>query len=196
MANGVRVWFDYIYACGGGQTPCIGECSDFISLGNKTHTTSGGGYSSTSNDKLLGTKDTNYNYPLSLLGSQINDRYLFGLFIDTTRVANSSDSFVGINNTAYCLGSDIRYINVYFGGVGKGISFDIQSAYASGNYAMMKANHLIWLSDITSISLVGSALPLYTLNTDICQGDDDCICDGINVCETIPEHLDHSNFYL
>ena len=182
-----RVWFDGIYKCvalpSGSNYPCISQCSDFNTLGNLTHSQSSGvGYSPSSyRDFILQNINTVYNRSDWSGMDNKSDAYLWGIFIYSTKVDGSQASYVG--NANYLLPSGTNYINCYFNGLNKGISFDITSAYASGSYAMMKTNHLIDLSLVTSVDVSCSANPLYTLNTDICS-EESCECDGIDICDS------------
>ena len=170
---------------------CLSDCSDFISLGNLN--TGNGVFLGGTLENALTSINNSVSYPLSNLVSgnhSMSNDYLYGIMLTSTRrQGDGSGSYCGNGN--YYIASGINFINVYFGGVGVGISFDRTSCYASGGRAFLKANHLIDLSQVTSIDVVGTDLPLYTLNTDICQGEGDCDCDdGVNVCEdmTLTNH--------
>ena len=174
-----------------GSYRCLSDCSDFISLGNLN--TGNGVYLGGTLVNALNTINNSLSYPLSNLvagAHSMGNDYLYGIMVTSTRrQGDGVGSYCGNGN--YYIASGINFINVYFGGLGVGISFDRTSCYPSGGYAFLKANHLIDLSQVTSIDIVGTDLPLYTLNTDICQGDGDCDCDdGVNVCEdmTLTNH--------
>lgn len=182
-----RIWFDGIYKCenlpSGSTNKCISECNDFNTLGNLTHAQTGGvGHSPNSySGYILQNINTVYNFSDWSGMSNKNDAYLWGIFLYSTKVDGSQAQYIG--NANYLLPAGTNYINCYFNGLNKGISFDISSAYASASYALMKTNHLIDLSLVSSVDVSCSSIPLYTLNTDVCS-DDSFECLGIDICDS------------
>ena len=81
------------------------------------------------------------------------------------------------------LPSGARYINVYFNGLGVGLSYDIDSAYASGSYAMMKSNNLIDMANVTSVDISVTSNPLYAVNNLCSLDNNEFVCNGTDLSD-------------